>query len=108
MSEEQKIPLTAFPYIANRYSKEVHKANCSWARMIGFGNRLPCISIEAAEMIRNLGYNGCYHCLRRYHTNEHPVSPSRMVELDANLLANCSEALPDGWLEITSPKGTDA
>ncbi len=54
-------------YIANRNSKEVHKADCPWVNHMKDKNKIPCRNLnEVARMISNEGYNGCFYCLAKY------------------------------------------
>lgn len=54
-------------YIANRNSGEIHKVDCLWVTRMKDENKIPCYNLnEAAGMIINKGYNGCFYCLTRY------------------------------------------
>ncbi|MDO8717091.1 MAG: hypothetical protein Q7J73_09865 [Dehalococcoidales bacterium] len=54
-------------YIANKHSKEIHRADCLWVTRMKKENKIPCSNLhEAAGMITDKGYNGCFYCLTRY------------------------------------------
>lgn len=54
------------PFMANRGSKEVHKANCIWAKKMGRKNRLAYTTVERALQH---GCNGCAYCLPEFDTD---------------------------------------
>jgi len=57
-------------YVANLNSKEIHKLNCHWVSRMAIGNKSYCENLqEAADLIKNNGYNGCHYCLQRYDTD---------------------------------------
>jgi hypothetical protein len=53
-------------YVANMNprSREVHSISCSWADNISLENRMYYGSLQKALYD---GFDGCYHCLKRYH-----------------------------------------
>ncbi|MEW5949740.1 MAG: hypothetical protein AB1711_10080 [Thermodesulfobacteriota bacterium] len=53
-------------YVANTNTKELHLSLCRWGKKIHLSNRTMYDTIEDALAD---GYNGCYYCLREYHTD---------------------------------------
>lgn len=72
-------------YVANLRTKEIHKLDCHWASLMADHNRSYCKNLtEAAKLIKEKGYNGCYYCLPRYDTDK--LSLAKVIQnLDQDL-----------------------
>lgn len=59
--------LVAPPYIANRNPKsmELHVADCIWVDKIRDYNKIP---VRSLDDFLKIGYDGCFYCLKEYHT----------------------------------------
>ena len=72
-------------YIANLNSKEIHKLDCHWVSLMANSNKTYCRNLEeAANLIREEGYNGCHYCLPRYDTDTRSLEQVH-ANLDADL-----------------------
>lgn len=56
----RRINVGRFPFIANKRSRELHRANCPWVPKMSSKNKLPLNSMETG--LRR-GYDGCHTCL---------------------------------------------
>jgi hypothetical protein len=62
-------------YVANTNTLEIHKLDCHWASLMLNSHKQYCQNLqEAANMIKNQGYNGCHYCLNRYDTDAHTLA----------------------------------
>ena len=52
-------------YIGNRNTLELHRSTCQWVEKMAYFNMIAYDSIEDGI---NAGHDGCYYCLRQYHT----------------------------------------
>ena len=67
----------------NRSKLELHKKECTWAQKISPKNRLNLYATEKEvrdldidelpdevinTLIKEIGFDGCYYCLRNWHT----------------------------------------
>jgi len=52
-----------YPFVANRNSYEVHKANCDWVKKMSPANKAAYREIDLAL---KHGFNGCRYCLPEY------------------------------------------
>jgi hypothetical protein len=56
-----------YAYVANTRSREIHHLDCHWVSLMDSENKMHCSDLgEAASLIKDQGYNGCYYCLPRY------------------------------------------
>ncbi|KXB01456.1 hypothetical protein AKJ43_03365, partial [candidate division MSBL1 archaeon SCGC-AAA261D19] len=54
-------------FIGNKNTKELHSPDCYWVTQIRPDNKVAFSRLEEA-LNEEEGYNGCYYCLRDYHT----------------------------------------
>ena len=74
-------------YIANRNSMEIHEFNCFWVTQMKDSNKMPCSGLgEVAELIRDRGYNGCFHCLPQYDVDYTRFNVSKLRASDGALI----------------------
>lgn len=56
----RRINIGKFPYIGNKNSNELHRANCPWVEKMSGHNKVAFTKIEIGL---NRGYDGCHTCL---------------------------------------------
>ena len=52
-------------FIGNRNTGELHRQTCQWVEKMSFFN---IVEFHSVEQGLNAGHDGCYYCLRQYHT----------------------------------------
>lgn len=61
----KRIVVGDYPFVANRNSGEVHRANCEWVRRMNSKNK---VAYHEVELALRHEYNGCHYCLPEYDT----------------------------------------
>ena len=72
-NSSEKIPITAFSYMANSKTKEIHKSWCIHAKRIQEGNREAVLTWDLRPLFES-GYNGCTYCFERFDLDTKPIS----------------------------------
>ena len=52
-------------YIGNKNTLELHRKTCPWVEKMAYFNM---IAYDSVQQGLNAGHDGCYYCLRKYHT----------------------------------------